>query len=195
MSIFPQGYEVPKAESRYMKFEFKENMFRILSEALVGYEYWVDVPDNGNGKATRKPIRVKTINEVPDEYRFSGNPQKKPKAFMAFKVFNYDTNGIQILEITQKSIMRDIQLLDMGLKWGDVRGYDLTISKIKTGSGQTDVEYSVMPNPKSPVDPEIQKLSDSTNVNLSALWTGGDPFADVSVTDQDIEDFEKSLKK
>lgn len=198
MSILPTGYKVPELPSKYMKFEFGENAFRILSMAIVGWEYWLEVPTDG-GQTGRKPYRVKTYEDVPEEVKQATDRDRKARPFMAFKVFNYTDQAIQILELTQKSLMRGLQALDESTRWGDVRKYDLTVNKSKTGNNPTDVDYSIMPNPISDVDPEIVKLDKATYVNLDALWTGDDPFsqetANGRLTDQAIEDFGKSLGK
>ena len=39
-SFLPKGYELPAIDSNYFKFEKGKNKFRILSNALTGYEYW-----------------------------------------------------------------------------------------------------------------------------------------------------------
>lgn len=194
MSIFPKGYEVPKSPSKYMKFDFGQNMFRALSDAIVGFEWWMDVPKDESHPSGRMPVRAKLFEDIPEDRKYCADSSKRAKAFMAFVVFNYSDNMLQILQLTQKSIMRDLQMLDEDPKWGDLRKYDVSITKIKTGSGQTDVEYSVRPNPMAETDPEILKLYKETYVNLDALWTGADPFVRDTITDKDIEDFEKSLK-
>ena len=52
--FLPDGYETPVIPSNYMELEERKNAFRILSSAIVGYEWWVDAEEG-----SRKPIRVK----------------------------------------------------------------------------------------------------------------------------------------
>jgi hypothetical protein len=77
-----------------MEFEEGANTFRILSSAIVGYEWWVDTEEGG-----RAPIRVRTAEEVPTEVRNATDTQAKPKHFWAFTVYNYAQEAIQVLEI------------------------------------------------------------------------------------------------
>ena len=51
--FLPADYVEPKT-SRYMRFEMGRNMFRVLSPAIVGREYW-KTSDEGS----RKPVRVR----------------------------------------------------------------------------------------------------------------------------------------
>jgi hypothetical protein len=61
--FLPKGYETPEVPSNYMEFEEGQNYFRALSSAIVGYQWWIE---NGEG---RKPVRVRTLEEVPEEFR------------------------------------------------------------------------------------------------------------------------------
>jgi hypothetical protein len=95
-NFLPEGYKTPETQSNYMEFEEGQNAFRILSSAIVGYKWWVDAGEGG-----RKPIRVRTADEVPTEVKNATNNQAKAKRFWAFTVFNYKTNSIQVLELKQ----------------------------------------------------------------------------------------------
>ena len=63
-------------------------------------------------------------------------------------------------------------------KWGNPQRYDLMIEKVKTGHRDWDVEYHVIPEPPSPIDPGIAELATQVPVRLEALYDGGDPFAE-----------------
>jgi hypothetical protein len=146
--------------------------FRILSSAIVGYEWWMDTADGG-----RVPRRVRTAGEVPEDVRQALETQNKAKHFWAFTVYNYAAESIQVLEIKQQTIMRAIEALLNNPKWGNPQGYDLTVEKVKTGSRDLDVEYHVIPEPPSPLDEGIAELSKHVPVRLEALYEGQDPFA------------------
>jgi hypothetical protein len=60
--FLPDGYKTPEIQSNYMELEEGQNPFRILSSAIVGYKWWVDA-----GEGSRKPIRVRTAEEVPTQ--------------------------------------------------------------------------------------------------------------------------------
>ena len=170
--FLPEGYKTPEINSNYMEFEEGQNAFRILSSAIVGYEWWVDAEEG-----SRKPIRVKTADEVPTDVKNATDKQSKAKHFWAFTVFNYKTKSIQILELKQQTIMRAIEAFVNNAKWGDPKKYDIIIEKVKTGAKDWDVEYNVIPEPPTPLDAGIAELAKHIPVNLNAIYKGEDPFA------------------
>ena len=138
--------------------------FRILSSAIVGYQYFTK--DN-------KPVRQKEpFDEAPLDIKEGG----KIKPFWAFIVWNYQFKRVQILELTQKSIMTYIKkaLVD-NVKWGDPKMYDITVNK--TGEG-LDTEYTVAGEPPlSEPSEEIKIAFTNKYINLEALYEGADPFS------------------
>jgi hypothetical protein len=171
--FLPKGYQAPEVQSNYMTLEEGLNSFRILSPAIVGYEWWVE-----QGAEGRRPVRVRTFDEIPDEVREATDNRQRAKHFWAFTVYNYASQTIQILEIKQKTVMRAIEALVKNPKWGDPQGYDLQIEKVRTGSQERDVEYNVIPEPPSTLDAGIVELARQVPVRLEALYEGADPFAE-----------------
>src|SRR5687768_7065007 len=133
MSDFlPTDYQIPKSPSGYMRFEDGINSIRILSSAIVGYEYF---------NKDNKPVRsAEPFEDMPSDIKKDG----KIKPFWAFVVWNYKMKMVQILEITQKGIMTPIKALVDNPKWGDPKKYDIAITK--TGEG-LDTEYTVQGEP------------------------------------------------
>jgi hypothetical protein len=170
--FLPKDYETPEIPSHFMELEEGVNTFRVLSSAIVGYKWWVDAGEGG-----RKPVRVRTADEVPEEVKNAAEKRAQAKHFWAFPVYNYHTKSIQVLEIKQQTIMRAIEAFVKNPKWGNPQRYDLVIEKVKTGSRDWDVEYSVIPEPPSPIDEGIAELANMVPVRLEALYDGGDPFA------------------
>jgi hypothetical protein len=171
--FLPKGYQTPEVPSNFMTLEDGVNSFRVLSSAIVGYEWWVE-----NGEEGRKPVRVRTADEVPDEVMAATDNRKRAKHFWAFTVFNYKTKTIQVLELKQKTVMRSIEAFIKNPKWGNPKNYDLIIERVKTGSQDRDVEYNVIPEPPSTLDEGIVELAQSVSVRLEALFEGTDPFAE-----------------
>jgi hypothetical protein len=170
--FLPTGYETPEVPSHYMEFVEGINSFRILSNAIVGFEWWV-----ANGKEGRKPVRVRTAEEVPDEVRSTLDDRRRVRHFWAFTVYNYEAKAVQVLVLKQQTIMRAIEAFGKNPKWGDPRGYDLIVEKTRTGSQARDVEYSVIPEPPTKVDSGVAELAKNVSVDLEALYAGEDPFA------------------
>src|SRR5688572_25113765 len=175
--FLPKDYETPEIPSHFMELEEGVNTFRILSSAIVGYKWWVDAGEGG-----RKPVRVRTADEVPEDVKNAPEKRAQAKHFWAFPVYNYATKSIQVLEIKQQTIMRAIEAFVKNPKWGNPQRYDLMIEKVKTGSKDWDVEYHVVPEPPTPLDAGIAELAKMVPVRLEALFDGEDPFA---VTDED----------
>jgi len=164
MSFLPEGYKAPSGN--YMKLVDGENTFRILSSAVVGFEYW---------NTENKPIRSKTgWRTLPPDIKIEDDGKvSNINHFWAFAVWNYGDKKVQILELTQKTIMAPIKSLVNNPKWGDPKEYDIVVTKEKI-SGK--VSYTTMADPKTPLDPEIAKAYSEQNLNLEALFDGTDPF-------------------
>jgi len=172
MSFLEKDYTLPKQEGRYMKLLEGENTFRVLSPAIVGWEWWEDTEEG------RRPKRVVDRSDVPEDYL------PEAKHFWAFVVYNYDTELIQILELTQRTIMDKIKSLVDNKKWGDPKEYDICITR--TGKTMQDTNYSTMPEPKEELDPAIKKAYQKMNITLDALYAGEDPFGEERVDKEDI---------
>lgn len=159
--FLPKGYEVPQTGGNYMKFEKGDNLFRVLSSAIVGWEYWND---------ERKPVRLKSVPDI-----LPPNMQKDStlKHFWAFLVWNYKVARIQVLEITQSTIQSAIQNLHEDVDWGSPKGYDI---KITATGDNLEREYTVSPKPHTPLKSEIEALLVNTPYDLENLFVGGDPF-------------------
>src|SRR5690348_5018726 len=153
-TFLPDGYQTPETPSNYMELAEGLNSLRVLSPAIVGYEWWTEDADG-----QRKPVRVRTEAEVPEEFRTAFDRRSRARHFWAFVVYNNDAKAVQVLLIKQQMIMGAIEALIRNPKWGDPRDYDLLIEKARTGTRERDVEYSVMPEPKAPVDEGIAELA------------------------------------
>lgn len=165
MSFTPEGYKVPKTPSQFMSFELGDNKVRVLSDAVIGWEGWK------GGKPFRHEGDVCkiTVDQVDTDPKY-GKP--KINHFWAFIVWNYADQKIQVLEITQKTIMNKIHNYDQDVDYGHPKGYDLTIIKSKNGD---KTEYDVIAKPPKPVDVEILKKFEETDVKLDALFKGEYP--------------------
>ena len=75
--FLPKDYETPEIPSNYMELEEGANTFRVLSSAIVGYEWWVDASEKG-----RKPMRVRTADEVPEEVKNATEKRAQSQALL-----------------------------------------------------------------------------------------------------------------
>ena len=172
--------EIPKAVGNYMKFEQGANKFRILSDPLMGWQYWTE----GKGKEKGKPVRSKERwNTIPLDADLKNG--WNPKYFWAFVVYNLDAKKIQVLEITQSTILNPLQQLVQNEDWGDPRKYSITINR--KGEG-LDSEYNLVPSPAKPTPEEIIKQYTDAKIRIELLLEGKDPF-DIEAILEPKEDF------
>jgi hypothetical protein len=167
MGFLPEGYKTPKTESAYLKPIEGTIKFRTVGQPIMGYEYWTE---------NKKPVRLKEMpKEKPDDIKIEKDGSYKIKHFWAFKVIDRnDLKGvIRILELTQSSIMQDIENLVNSEDWNDPEQYDISI----TGEGSgIERRYNVMPSPHKPLSKEEKDLVKNTPINLEALFYGENPF-------------------
>ncbi len=162
------SYEIPKGPSNYTKLETGDTKLRILSKPIIGFSYW---------DLNQTPVRIQGTTEPPIQKslihkdKFGNQPLKH---FWAMVVYNYNVKQIQILEVTQSSILTSLKDLATNPDWGSPFGYDITINKSGTGK---ETSYSVTPVPPKPVSEEVKAAFKSKPANLLAMFAGNDPFA------------------
>jgi len=163
INFLPNDYKIPQSPSGYMRFGSGLNSIRILSPAIVGWEYFT---------IENKPVRqIEPFEEMPIDIKEGG----KVKPFWAFIVWNYQLKMVQILELTQKSIMTAVKSLVDNPKWGTPQNYDIAITK--TGEGM-ETEYTTQGEP--PIGEPSQEILNAYKnkyINLQALLEGADPFS------------------
>ena len=161
-----KDYKVPVSGGNYFKFLEGENTFRVMSSAIIGYEYW---------NKDNKPVRQKEKwDEIPEDIKVDDEGRIQIKHFWSFIIWDYTDKKIKIMTITQQGIMKDIKALIDNKKWGDPKDYDITITR--TGKDFT-TKYSVMPNPASELDDKAKEAFEDKPINLDALYLGLDPFS------------------
>jgi len=160
MSFLEKDYKMP-VSSNYMKFVEGKNKFRVLSDAITGWEYW---------NTEKKPIRSQEpFEEMPEDIQLDKEGKAHINHFWAFVVWNYEAKKIQILELTQKSIMNAIKSYLDEPDWGDPKGYDIVITR--SGAG-FDTEYQIIANPHTKFTEKV----DVSKINLEALFSNEDPW-------------------
>jgi hypothetical protein len=157
--------------------------FALLSdEPLEFYECWAEGPD---GKA--KPFRFAS-EPSPDDLTLAfgeytrrmnreGTGFEAIKFALALPVYNYDSAQVQVLQLSQKSIIRELDAISQMADYDDLTAIDFILGK--EGSGLT-TEYKITPVPrKKGADKDIASAWEDTRAagfDLSRLLEGGDPF-------------------
>lgn len=159
--------------ANYLRLKEGAVTFRVLGSAIVGWEYWTN---------ENKPVRSKEYPQTTPNIKPNKDGRNVVNHFWAFIVWDYESKSLKIMELTQKTIQA--QIADIKNTWGHPSGYDLTITR-KDGA---KVEYYVKPNPPTPLSAEIQAEYGSKNINLEALYTGGDPFQGKQLNEEAIID-------
>lgn len=164
--FLPEDYEAPKTNSGgYMKLQDGDNKFRVLSEAVTGYELWT---------VENKPLR---FSDYPKSMPANVRPDSKVKHFWAFVVWNYADEAVQILEITQATIRDQIHEYYKMAEYGEPTGYYLKITR----KGESlDTSYSVQALPPKAMPSAAEDAYKAKTINLDALFDGGNPFEDAS---------------
>ena len=165
--FLPEGYEIPKEPSQYMKFENGQNKFRILKSPVLGYVYF-----NSNNK----PIRSKTMPKNPQDLgtnKFTGEINRV-EHFWGLKVYNFITKRIELLEIKQKTIQSQILSFANDSDWGNPKDFNITIDKKGDYTKGEKVEYLVKFSPKNnEITEEIQKAINETDIDFEEWMRGG----------------------
>ena len=151
-------------------------------DSLDGYQCWVDGPEN-----KRIALRFKDepsqsdIEERASELNATVNNDTAARRFMAFAVWNYDAEKVQVFQFTQASIATPLigYLSDDEVE-AETHLYDFTLTA--TGQGK-DKRYTVglMPGRrrKADQDKKVEAAWEevkSEGFSLDVLLAGGDPF-------------------
>jgi len=168
MSFAGKGYKVP-TKSRYLKLKDGDLKFKILSDAIKGYAFWID----------KEPRRYKEDAKIPDGLALKAANQAQfgdgSYHFLTFIVYDFNESRedqrVKILELTQGGLKKKLVALAENEDWGDPVGrYDISITK--TGSGK-ETRYELIPLPETKID---KSYLDISHIDLSALYRGEDPF-------------------
>ena len=155
----------------------------ILGEdSATGYECWCDGPEGKRVKIAfaDEPSRS-DIEERAAELKCKVTDETVAKRFMAFAVWNYESEALQVFQFSQASLATPLinYLSDEEIE-AEPSLYDFVISA--TGQGR-DKRYNVAAMPdrrrKENVDKVITAAWDAAQTDgfaITALTTGGDPF-------------------
>jgi hypothetical protein len=156
--------------------------FALLSdEPLEFYECWGTGADGNkpfrfDHEPTPEEIQVEMGEYEPREGR--GGPGTVDIKFaIAVPVYNFDSGNVQVLSLTQKSILKEIDAISQMEDYDNLLEWDFNLSK--KGQGLT-TEYTLRPVPrKKGAQEHIDAAwieAKSNGFDISRLLTGGNPF-------------------
>jgi len=155
---------------------------RVLSDFITGRSVW------GDKDGKRVCTRIKDGETMPVGaigFNSFTNKPERVKQFAAAVVWNYATEQLEIIETDKSTIIEQLFALDADEDWGDLKNYDIKISK--TGE-KMETKYTVNPVAAKPLEKSVTEAFKSANIRLEALYVGDDPFA----PKEDL-DFEASM--
>lgn len=166
--FLPNGYKyTANTGSEFLRLEQGDNKVRILSAPLIGRLWWVDQDGVIRGKGAvqkgDKPIRISINESLPEDII-----EVQTREFWMMKVWNYKNDAVEIMEITQQTILKPLVEFIESEEWGDPRSYDINFKK--HGSGK-DTKYFVMPSPKKELTEEMEEVIGENNVDLQSFLT------------------------
>lgn len=156
--------------------------FALLSdEPLEFYECWGTSSDGTkpfrfDHEPSPEQIELEMGDYQPREGR--GGPGTVDIKFaIAVPVYNFDTGNVQVLSLTQKSILKELDQISQMDDYDDLLAWDFSLSK--KGSGLT-TEYTLRPVPRKKGAQEHVDAAwieaKSNGFDISRLLTGGNPF-------------------
>lgn len=172
------------ADPRYVNVskltEGKLHRFRFMAPGITGYVGWLD---------NNKPIRWHELpEELPANIRRSDEGKiEHPKRFIAGLVWDYQRELLAIMELTQKSIIKEILSIMADDDFGDPQEFDIKISK--EGSG-LQTKYSVKGGPlKAAPAAALAAIEDEDFFcNLDNMFYNLDPYDPEASSDKDEDD-------
>ena len=156
--------------------------FALLSdEPLEFHECWATAdgqskPFRFDHEPTPEEIQQELGDYEPREGR--GGPGTVDIKFaIAIPVYSYDSGRVQVLSLTQKSIIKELDAVSQLDEYSDLTAWDFQLSK--KGSGLT-TEYTLRPLPrKRGAQEHIDAAwieAKAEGFDLGRLLTGGSPF-------------------
>ena len=158
--------------------------FALLSDQpLEFYECWgqdsegkskpfrfVDDPSPSEVEAEMGPNYTRKMN-------WDGTDIDPAKFAMAGPVYNFETNSVQVMSLTHKSLIREIDKLSQMEDYEDILAWDFVLEKEGTGLN-TEYNLRIVPRKKTAqkaIEDAWAKACDD-GFDINRLMTGGNPF-------------------
>ena len=159
--------------------------YRIAIVSETPLEYWTVWGESEDG--VKKPFRFNAepspadieaeLGDFKQRMNYEGTQLEAPKFGLSFFCFDYADSKIKVFEITQKTLIKELDKLSQDEDYADIHAWDLKVNR--TGL-KMNTEYSILPSPrKKGSDEEIKaawSAAEEAGYDLSQLLVGGNPF-------------------
>ena len=157
----------------------------ILSEEAL--EYWTCWGENPEGQ--KKPFRfaeepseadIKAeMGDFEQRMNYEQTGLEKPKFGMSFFAYDHADGKVKVFEITQKTLIKEIDVLSQSEDYSDLHAWDLVFSR----SGlKMNTEYRILPSPRKKGSQEkidaAWSDAQAKGFDINQLLVGGSPFGD-----------------
>ena len=150
-------------------------------------EFWTVWGESESGQ--KKPFRFLAepstsdieaeLGEFKQRMNYEGTELEKPKFAISLFVFDYQDEKIKVLEIGQKTIIKELDKISQTEDYQDIHAWDFVISRTGT---KMATEYRLLPAPrKKGFDSKIQKAWEDAieaGYDIQQLLVGGSPFGE-----------------
>ena len=155
--------------------------FRILSEEpLCGFSLWAESADGAvkpfrfAAEPTPQDIDMELGPNFSRRMNREGTGPEPIKAFVAFLAYNLESGQVEICELTQKGLIKELDQICSMEEYQDTSEFDLILGKTGSGLG---TEYSLRPVPaKKGLEDKIAELLKSKPIDITKLMVGESPF-------------------
>lgn len=179
----PSGTVIPGAGS-FFSFEEGENEFRFLTDFTIAWQGWTV-----DGKSfLRRPFEDGGCSIDDSEVTSDGQYSKGPRIDYCWiaKVLDFKDAQVKTITMTQKSVMKMIEGWEKNPRGGDVKNWDVSVSKKKEG-GFTKYNFQAFPQ-KTLSAKEAKAIADA-NLSIEDLFDDKSPAA------KQFDDFTDGIPK
>ena len=157
----------------------------ILSEEPLEYFTVWGESDEGQKKPFRfvsepSPTEIgEELGEFKQRMNYEGTELEKPKFGLSFFVFDYADEKVKIFEITQKTLMKELDGISQSEDYEDLHSWDMVFSREGLKMNTT---YKILPGPRKKGFQEkidaAWSAAEGKGYDLQQLLVGGNPFGE-----------------
>lgn len=157
----------------------------VSPEPLEFFTVWGENEEGGQ----KRPFRfvsepspsdiIAELGEFKQRMNYEGTELEKPKFAISMFVFDYQDEKIKVLEIGQKTLIKELDKISQTEDYENLHEWDFTISRTGT---KMATEYKILPGPrKKGFTPKIQQAWEDAieaGYDIQQLLVGGSPFGE-----------------